>query len=416
MSDTSEDLPYLIVGAGLAGLACAVRLHEKGLPIRILERSDGAGGRVRTDEIDGFLLDRGFQVYLDAYPEAGKLLDLEALELKPFEPGALVWKNGKLRRVMDVFRRPSSLLSSAFQPIGTLYDKLLVAKLRFYLLRKPLDKIWTSPERSTGEYLRQFGFSEKMIDLFFRGFYGGIFLEDLLVTSSRMFEFTFKMFAKGSANLPARGMQEIPKQLASRLPEGTIRTNREIVSLGATEVIGEGFKENGKAVVVATDGTTTGSLLGSDTEVRWNSTACLYFSCNTAPCTEPIILLKGDREGLINNVSVPTVVSSEYGKSPLVSVSLLGDHRGEDDLEDSVRKELREWFGSEVDQWKHLKTYHVAKALPAQTAGHAESCRKTPGGVYLCGDTATSGSIEGAILSGIRTADQILEDHHVDKN
>lgn len=411
MNSSPSDLPYLIVGAGLAGLSCAVRLHEEGLPVKVFEKSDGIGGRVRTDQKNGFLLDRGFQVYLDAYPEAGKFLDLEALDLKPFEPGALVWKNGKLRRVMDVFRRPSALFSSAFQPIGSVYDKILVAKLRFHLLRKPIEEIWKTPEQTTGDYLRDFGFSENMIDLFFRGFYGGIFLEDLLVTSSRMFEFTFKMFSMGSATLPAGGMQKIPEQLAARLPEGTIQTNCEISSLGPSEVAGENFSDRGRGVIIATDGTTTVSLLKRDAGLRWNSTACLYFSCETPPLSEPIIVLKGDREGLVNNVSVPTEVSPQYGEKPLVSVSVLGDHRSTANLEQSVQKELQDWFGPDVETWKHIDTYHVAKALPARTAGHTDPIEKTSDGFYVCGDAVASGSIEGAILSGLHTADQILKDH-----
>ncbi|MDA7934695.1 FAD-dependent oxidoreductase, partial [Akkermansiaceae bacterium] len=115
--------PIVIVGAGLSGLACAVTLHRSGREVVVLEASDGVGGRVRTDEIDGFLLDRGFQVYLDAYPEAGEMLDLDALDLKSFEPGSMVFDGSKLCRVMDVFRRPRDLVASALAPIGTIFDK-----------------------------------------------------------------------------------------------------------------------------------------------------------------------------------------------------------------------------------------------------------------------------------------------------
>jgi len=154
--------PVLIVGAGMAGLSCAVHLQRAGVPVRIFEASDGVGGRVRTDVVDGFLLDRGFQVYLDAYPETGALLDLEALELKAFEPGALVFDGRKLQRLMDVFRRPSSAWASATAPIGGLVDKLRVGLMRTKILGSSLEAIATREDRSTEAYLRGLGFSEAM--------------------------------------------------------------------------------------------------------------------------------------------------------------------------------------------------------------------------------------------------------------
>jgi phytoene dehydrogenase-like protein len=197
----------------------------------ILETSDAPGGRVRTDHLDGFLLDRGFQVYLDAYPKTGRLLDLVQLDLRPFKSGALLYQNGQLHRVMDVFREPRHLLSSALAPIGSLEDKLRVALLKWRSNRVSLESITTHPDRSTLAFLQHAGFSGAMIDRFFRSFYGGIFLERDLRTSSRMFEFTFKLFSQGSATLPARGMGEIPRQLAQRLPADSIRYRTRVSQL-----------------------------------------------------------------------------------------------------------------------------------------------------------------------------------------
>jgi phytoene dehydrogenase-like protein len=406
----AESVDTLIIGAGLAGLSAAVRLHDAGREVLVLEAADAVGGRVRTDKVDGFLLDRGFQVYLDAYPEAGALLDLEALDLQRFEPGALVWKNGKSRRLMDVFRRPRALLSSAFQPIGTPLDKLLVAKLRARLLRKTQEEIWSAPESTTADYLRRFGFSKGMIDLFFRGFYGGIFLEEHLVTSSRMFEFTFGMFSRGNATLPAAGMQAIPDQLAARLPAGTIRFGCPVESLSGTTVLAAGREISANHVILATDGSRAARLLPERiTAPRWNGTTCLYFSAPEPPYPDALIMLKGDREGLINNLCVPSNVSASYaptGKA-LISVSLGHTTGMGEDLVGAVKTELYAWFGPVVDKWRLLKAFHLPLALPIEPPGHAAKTAQN-GSVQVCGDFLSSASIEGAVRSGKTVAEEIL--------
>jgi len=406
----AESVDTLIIGAGLAGLSAALRLHKAGREVLILEAADAVGGRVRTDHVDGFLLDRGFQVYLDAYPEAGALLDLEALDLRHFEPGALVWKSGKPRRLIDVFRRPGALLSSALQPIGTPLDKLLVAKLRSRLLHKTQDEIWSAPESNTADYLRRFGFSDGMIDLFFRGFYGGIFLEEHLVTSSRMFEFTFGMFSRGDATLPAAGMQAIPAQLASRLPDGSIRLGCPVESLAGTTVRAGGQEITADQIILATDGSSAALLLPDRvTAPRWNGTTCLYFDAPEPPYTDALIMLKGDREGLINNLCIPSNVAPTYAPPgrALISVSVSNTSDTGEELTGAVKTELRDWFGAVVEEWRLLKTFHLPRALPVEPPGHAaESAYK--GSVQVCGDFLSSASIEGAIRSGKMVAEKIL--------
>lgn len=392
----------IVIGGGLAGLACAVRLAEGGMKPLVLEASDGVGGRVRTDQVDGFQLDRGFQVYLSAYPQAGQLLDLEALDLRRFRAGALVFLNGKRQRVMDVFRHPQHLPGSALAPVGSLADKLRVAKLRF---QRPDP---AGADRTTEAFLRDFGFSEGMIDGFFRAFYGGIFLERDLRTSSRMFEFTFRMFSKGFATLPAKGMQAIPDQLAARLPPGSLRLNAAARTVDARAVVLEnGERLEADSVVVATDASTAGRLLPGlvAEDVAWRSVTGMYFSAPESPLHEPIIALNGG-DGLVNNVCVPSDVAREYapeGKS-LISVSVLGLPAAEN-LEAAVQAELESWFGPQVRAWSHLQTYRIPQALPEQAATPMKN------GVFICGDHCRSASIEGAVASGMETAGSILKSH-----
>ena len=415
MSHTSSsEEPVIIVGAGMAGLSCAVHLRAAGLNLRLIDSGDGVGGRVRTDVVDGFLLDRGFQVYLDAYPETGDLLDLKALDLRKFEPGALIFNGKRLKRLMDVFRRPASIWTSATAPIGGFIDKLRVGLMRSQILGSTLEQIANREDRKTESYLRGRGFSEAMIDSFFRSFYGGIFLESELRTSSRMFEFTFKMFGQGSATLPAKGMGEIPKQLAARLPPGSITLNQKVVSLDAHSVtLSSGEQIRGRAVVLATNAASVGSLLPDLRErmPEWRSVTNLYFCAPSSPINESIICLNGSGEGVVNNVCALTDVSPDYSpdERALISVSVLGLHPQEA-LPAKVRQELMGWFGECVAKWCHLRTDLIPEALPEQTP---KALKHKLGyiqqkGIYVCGDHTTSASIEGAVISGKRAAEAII--------
>lgn len=408
-----SDFPVLVVGAGLAGLSCAVRLYEAGIAVCVVEGGDGVGGRVRTDEVEGFLLDRGFQVYLDAYPEAGRLLDLEALELRAFSAGALVYDGERMVRVMDVFRSPRHLLGSALAPIGTLMDKVRVALLRFRAVGSSEEEIGRRRDVRTEDFLRGFGFSEGMIDGFFRAFYGGIFLERELRTSSRMFEFTFKMFSEGSATVPARGMGEISQQLARRLPGGVIRLNSPVVAASGSKVLlANGEELRGSRVVIATHAAQTAELVPGFARQApgWREVTNVYYAAGVSPLGEGIIALNGSGVGLVNNFCVISDVAPGYAPagSSLLSVSLLGVHR-DGEIPEDVREELRGWFGDQVEGWRHLRTDVIRYALPEQApGGDAPGCVEVDG-MYLCGDYLASASIEGAIVSGGKAGDAVIE-------
>lgn len=412
MNDSAKNV--LIVGGGMAGLACATRLHQAGARPVIFESSDGVGGRVRTDEVDGFLLDRGFQVFLDAYPETGRLLDTKILDLRKFKAGALIYQKSGMKRVMDVFREPAHLIASALAPVGSMADKFRVALLKWRMMRQGIEEIAGHDDMTTEAYLERAGFSPAMIDGFFRSFYGGIFLERELQTSSRMFEFTFKMFSQGSATLPARGMGEIPRQLASRLPPGAIRLGARVQQVLPQRIIlDSGEQLDGDAVVIATDASTAARWFPGDatTEPAWRAVTCLYFAAPRSPIGESIIALNGSGAGLVNNVCVPSDLATDYappGRS-LISVSVLGTMEPQN-MESRVMAELEAWFGGAVREWRHLRTYRIERALPTQApgSGFTRPGFRMESGVYLCGDHQWSASIEGAVISGLKTADAIL--------
>jgi len=415
----SKDGGVYVVGAGLAGLRCARRLHEKGVAATVLEASDGVGGRVRTDRVEDFLLDRGFQALLTAYPEASDALDYRELELHPFYPGAMIYTGGKLVTVADPFRRRWDGLRTALAPVGGLGDKLNVAKLRRRVTAGSLEELFARPETTTREALAADGFSEVMVDRFFRPLFGGVLLDHELGTSSRMFEFVYRMFAIGDVALPTRGMGAIPEQLAGGLPPGCVRLGQRVMAVGDDGVtLADGEKLPARAVVVATDGPAASALLGGEPAAPGSVAAtCLYFVADRAPVDEPVIVLDGDGEGPVNNLCVPSAVAPTYAPpgAALISAAVLdrpGLPKGPD-LEAAVLGQLADWFGSGVVAWRHLKTYHIPHAQPAQPPGTLEPperpVRLRPG-LYICGDHRDNASINGALASGRRTADAVLED------
>ncbi len=405
----------IVVGAGLAGLASALRLEEAGLRTLVLEASDGVGGRVRTDRIQGFQLDRGFQVLLTAYREASHVLDFAALNLRAFEPGALVRHGGRFHRVSDPRRRPTELVATLRAEVGSLSDKLRVNRLRSRVQKGSEEDLFARPERSTLEALRDEGFSPAMVERFMRPFLGGILLEPELETSSRMFEFVFRMFSAGDATLPAEGMGAIPGQLADRLPADRISLNVKVDHLTSGGVVlVDGERLEGRAVVVATDGLSAARLIPGMPAPRSCSVLCLYYAAESPPDCGRFLALDGEAEGPVNNLCVPSEVAPSYAPpgNALVSATVLGMSKTSDaELDKAVKVQLERWFGNGVRDWQLLRIYHIYHALPAQPVGWL---RPRPArlaqGLYVCGDHRENASIEGALVSGRKAAEAVIED------
>lgn len=404
----------VIVGAGLAGLSCARRLSDAGLVPLLLEADEEIGGRVRTDEIDGFLLDRGFQVFLTAYPEAQALLDYRALDLRAFEPGALIRIGGAFERLSDPWRRPRHALATVLSPAASLPDKLRIAAFRAHTLRGELSDLYGRPARPTIELLRERGFSETVIERFFRPFLGGVFLDRELGTSSRLCEFVFRMFSLGDAALPARGMGEIPKQLARSLPPGAVRTGSRVAALEERRVVlASGESIPAPVVIVATEAPAARQLLGEAQAAIGRGVTCLYFAAPEPPVAEPILLLDGSGSGPINNLCVPSQISPHYAPEgrALVSVTVLDQGDTEEELLDRVRAQLGDWFGPITRQWHHLRSYRIDYALPDQSPPALQPVEqevRVRAGVFVCGDHRDTGSINGALASGRRAAEAAL--------
>lgn len=411
---SASETDVVVVGAGLAGLACALHLSEAGVPVRVLEASDGVGGRVRTDTVAGFRLDRGFQVLLTAYPETRRVLDYAALDLRPFLPGALIRREGCFHELSDPWRRPSRLVSTLLSDVGTLPDRLRMARYRARVRAGALSALFERPETTALERLRGEGFSEPMIDAFFRPFFGGVLLDRGLSASSRMLDFVFRMMAEGEVVLPAEGMGAIPRQLARRLPEGTVRLGARVASLTSREVrLESGETIPARAVVVATEGPEASRLTGQLSAPASRSVTALYFAADRAPITEPTLILDGDGRGPVNNLCFPAQVAPSYAPTGavLVSASVLEDPNDPKALEQAVRAQLTEWFGADARQWRLLRTYRIPHAQPDQAPPALDPVERPvelAGGLFVCGDHRDTASLHGALLSGRRAADAVL--------
>ncbi|MEM8757018.1 MAG: FAD-dependent oxidoreductase [Planctomycetota bacterium] len=428
----------VIVGGGLSGLSAARSLAAGGASVQILCGGAGVGGRVRTDAHDAptgrFLLDRGFQVYLTAYEETGRLIDTDALGFRAFYPGSLVRFEGSFHRVADPFRKPLDAVKLFASPVASLPDKARLGLLDQRIKRSSVDAIWARPERTTLAMLREAGFGEAAIERFFRPFFGGVFFDRELETSSRMFEFTYKHFATGDTALPAQGMGAIPQHIADRLtadfPRVEIKTDCAVARIDpktAELTLGTGEAVPALRVLIATDGHAQAALLGQKPTVPFNQTATVYYDADPETIAalggESILVLDGDGTGPVNHLAVPNLTQPGYAPEgrALVACSIVDPEvltaLDDESLDAAIRKQMVGWFGDGANQWNRLRVYRIRHALPRRVPGEhgidmgAFSTRVaacTTGRVHVTGDHLTHGSIEGAVVAGRRAAEMML--------
>lgn len=408
-----KDRKIYIIGAGVSGLVAAIELEKAGYFPVILESKDRVGGRIKTDQVDGYLLDHGFQVLLTSYPEAQKYLDFDALDLKYFHPGALIFDSGEIISVHDPLRRPTQFLNMAFSKVGNLFDKIKIFRLTKELKEKHEEEIFTAPEMTTLEYLKKRGFSEKMIRLFFRPFFAGIFLEERLQTSSRMFEFVFKMFSIGYAAVPAKGMIEIPKQLAAKLINTQFRFNTFVTKITHTEILlesGDAITANDIILTLPPAGIVDGV---TEAAVTYQGVTNLYFSLQQSFVARPMIGLVPNDTFLINNFVFMTDVSKTYSSNgrALLSVSIIKDVTGIENLDKLIPLELEVISGIKAEHFEFIMGFKIDEALPisedlkyAKPPHHHEWHDH----LFLAGDHLLNGSINAAMQSGRSAAEAVI--------
>jgi phytoene dehydrogenase-like protein len=418
MPDSSA--PVIVVGAGLAGLACALELRRRGVEVVVLEASDGVGGRVRTDHVDGFLLDRGFQVLLAGYPECRAQLDYDALDLRAFFPGAVVQRGGRARVVADPRKHPLQALR-ALDGVARPSDapalvRLLAASRRS--VRDGLDDhgAAAADTETTAQALRAAGLSPTLIDAFLRPFLAGITLDPELTVSARFARFVLGSLTAGPTVVPAGGMGAIGEQLAARLPAGSLRLGAAVRDVHAEGVaLAGGERVEAAAVVVATEGPAAARLVDGLPDPGSVATTCLWWDAPASPATGPpgALVLDGDGAGPVNNVAVLSDVAPGYAPPgrALVNASMAGLAAADDDaLDAAARAQLRGWFGPQVTGWRRLRVDRVAHAQPRQEPGTLETPQRPlrrSEGLWVCGDHRDTASLNGALASGRRAGAEV---------
>ena len=401
------DAPVVIVGAGLAGLACARGLAAAGRPCLVFEAADRVGGRVVTDRVDGFLVDRGFQVLLDAYPALQDLVDPDALGARAFDPGALVRTSAGTHRVVDPWRAPLAGLGSLRAPFVGLGDALRMLGFRRRALAAGPAGGAIEPG-TAAELLERRGFSPALRRAFFEPFFGGVTLDPALGVPAGFLLDLFGWFARGSAVLPEGGMQALPEAIAAGLPEGTVRLGVEVAAVRESTVeLATGERLEASAVVLATDGGGARRLLGLDDPTAWLGATTLCYDAPASPVGEPLLVLDGTGAGPVNHLAVLTDAQPAYAPPGrhLVSATVLGIPEEDDEaLDRAVRAQLAGWYGDPVASWRTLRVDRVRRALPSGGA----PAPALPAGVHLAGDHTTSPSIQGALVSGRAAAGAVL--------
>jgi protoporphyrinogen oxidase len=401
-----------IVGAGIAGLTAAKVLEDHGFSPIIIEATNSIGGRVKTDLINGYQLDHGFQVLLTAYPAAQKYLDFEALDLQKFLPGASIFKNGKQNIIGDPLRDPSLLFSTLFSRIGNFSDKLKILKLNNRLKHKTIGQIFSDKERTTLSYLLSLGFSSDMINQFFKPFFSGIFLENKLDTSSRMFEFVYKMFGEGYAALPKAGIKAIPEQLAQTLQRTTFKFETKVASIKDGDIIlADNTTLQSDFTIVASNA----SHILSNQKIKttaWQSCDTLYFETEQRTIKKPLIGLIPGPDNLINNIFYHTSLETKTKPNKeLLSVTVIDNQNlTKEALIERVKKELK--LSCNIETLKFIKHYHIAKALPKLNDLKYNLLpleTRLSQKVFLAGDTQLNGSLNAAMISGERSALDLID-------
>lgn len=404
MTDSTD---VAIVGAGLSGLSCARVLRDRGLDVRVLEASDAVGGRVRTDVVDGFRLDRGFQVLSTAYPRLRADVDLQALDLRLFDRAMLLGAGGRTWRLADPRAEPRAALTALRAPVGGARDLAPLAAYALVCAYAPASWVKHRADQPTRRHWHRWALSDDVVDRVLAPFFAGLLLEREMTTSSRFTDLMLRTFVTGRSAVPAAGMQALPEQLAQGLE---VALHTCVDEVGPTHVRTQAGRLEARAVVVATDAQAAAGLLPGLREPSWKGVTTWYHVAAQPPEGSATLLVDSDHSPVDNTV-VLTQAAPSYSPDGRALVATSFVHgAGAVPAEPEVRHRLGTLYEADVSRWEHLATYDLPRALPAMPSPHPFTRGARHHGCYVCGDHRATSSIQGAMASGRRTARAVLAD------
>lgn len=407
-----DSADVVVVGAGLAGLAATLHLTRAGVDVHLVEAGDRIGGRVATDTVDGFTIDRGFQVIATSYPELGRLLNLADLDLQPFVRGLGIYGGGRVHRLIDPRRDPRALAAAARAPLGSLADRAQLLAYALSLIATDASDVVQIDDAPAIEAFREQGLSDKSINRVLRPFLRGVVLEDDLSTSRRFVDLALRSMLTGLVAVPAKGMRALPLALAAHIPAEQVSTAVSVNRIDDQGVHTDSGLIRAAKVVVATDAPAAHRLVPDLPHVPMRSVTTVYHAADAAPRPDGLLLVDGEQH-LIANTVVLSEVAPTYspdGRS-LIATSVLGHGYNDDDLDARLRPRLSTLYDTDARPWSRVAIRQVANAVPAMPAPHDfRRPVRIGAGRYLAGDHRDSGSLQGALVSGRRAATAVCTD------